>query len=806
MNSSRQSNMGKYDFESSDDEAYESCDDVHQPTEVVVKVRRSRPTKTTSVEVKTETPKKTRKRYPKTHVLKRGLESLTGHYEVFDADKLHYILNNRDEFKLAVYDVEESKARKRYMETCFGKDYDPFLMAEKYLKRSKDGKTEVNYKRNRGLGRAHAIGGLSQQGMPIEIRHTIAVDHHQDIDMVNAHPVLLLYLCQLRGLNTPVLKRYVKNRDDILKEVCSLTGISRGLAKIIFLCLLNGGTRDYSKLVKKPLVLTDFMIEMRMVHKEFSKDKEYPSHVKRLEARGKTFNQAASYVNVLLCDLEHKVLMCAANFIMVSTGDQDMTQFVLIFDGFQCPKQYKIDLLALSTHVKEELGIVMKFAIKPMDQGYKLPDSIPKYMPPTSEGAKNSFDYNDEYTYQSFHNEFRESKWNSYNDMDEALQEKYPKVIAKVLNGEGSLIKKSDEGSYDMVKKLGMSGFSMYYSKPNGKKAKMPFKDYMTSQKAFGKYECKLGTSTGKHFNVWAGFAAKRTEQSTKGCEAIKKFILEVWANSNPVYYKYIISWMAGMFTNLDGINKTALALVSAQGCGKNFITGFLAKLLRHTNVVEVVGVRPITQKHNAILSNKRLIVVNEMASTRKEFRSAFENMKALITEPEINIDPKGTAVYRIDNIGNYILCTNNADSIIVEKGDRRYTIFELNAMYKGNVKFFTDLAALAFNQETYDAFYTYLLDFDAVDVSKPIETSIKKDIAQLSMSAPMKFIETLREGGDYTSEDLIKSDVLYGMFSTWADKSGENTCSSRKFILSVRGEVVRVRRSKGVFYTIVFR
>jgi hypothetical protein len=792
--------MGKYDFASSDDEEYESDDDVAQATtQVVVKMRRSKPSKP---KTKPVADKKTRKRYPKTHVLKKGFTTSHKYSESFDADKLHYILSNRDKFELAEYDVEESQARKRYMESCFGKDYDPFLMAEKYLKRSKDGKLEVIYKRNRGLGRAHAIGGVSQQGMPIEIRHTIAATFYQDVDMVNAHPTFLLYLSTLRRLDTPVLKRYVENREAILKEVCSLTGISRGLAKIIFLCLLNGGTRDYKKLETKPLVLTDFMKEMFMIHHEFTKDKEYPEHVKRLEARGKTFNQAASYVNTLLCDLEHIMLMDALDYIKQGTEDRE-DSYVLVFDGLQCPLHMSIDLPGLSSHIKDKRGIDVKFAIKPMDQGYKIPNIIPKYMGAVIESAKNSFDYDDEYTYQSFHNEFRESKWKSKQDLDEALQEKYPKIIAKVLNGEGSLIKKGEEGTYDMVKKLGMSGFSMYYSKPDGKRIKISFKDYMKSQEGFGRYECKLGKSTGKNFNVWSGFGAKRTDKNTEGCEAIKKFILEVWANSNPVYYKFIISWMAGIFTNLEGINKTALALVSQQGCGKNFITGFLSKLVRQINVIEVVGVKPITQKHNAILSNKRLIVVNEMASTRKEFKSAFENMKALITEPYVNIDPKGSPVYKIDNVGNYILCTNNADSIIVEKTDRRYTIFELNAKYRGNVEFFESLAALAFNQETYDAFYTFLMDFDAVDVSKPIETSIKKDIAQLSMSAPVKFIETLREGTQYTSEDLIKSNVLYDLFSKWAEDNGENTCSSRKFILSVRGEVIRVRKSKGVFYRI---
>lgn len=152
---------------------------------------------------------------------------------------------------------------------------------------------------------------------------------------------------------------------------------------------------------------------------------------------------------------------------------------------------------------------------------------------------------------------------------------------------------------------------------------------------------------------------------------------MDVWASNNELYYKYIISWFDGLVTNLDGINRVALAIVSKEGCGKGILTDFMGYILGNDSIAETVGIQAVTQKHNTIIQNKRLILVNEMSSTKDEFRSNFDKIKSLITDSHVQIDPKGIAPYRTDIMGNYILCTNHADSIIISESDRRYAVFE---------------------------------------------------------------------------------------------------------------------------------
>src|SRR6056300_1216794 len=118
--------------------------------------------------------------------------------EKFDQHKLNHILKHRTQFK------------KQMRKSCFENDYNPFAVMEKYLHRSKKGRISVQYKQNKGIGRFFAVGGLSLQGFPREVRHTIQ-DGYVDIDVVNAHPVILEHLCKKLGIECKYLTRYITN-------------------------------------------------------------------------------------------------------------------------------------------------------------------------------------------------------------------------------------------------------------------------------------------------------------------------------------------------------------------------------------------------------------------------------------------------------------------------------------------------------------------------------------------------------------------------------------------------------------------
>ena len=66
--------------------------------------------------------------------------------ERFDRHKLNYIIKNKDTL------------RDRMRATCFEDGYDPFQIAQKYLKKSTNGTIKTKYKQNASFGRFKAVG------------------------------------------------------------------------------------------------------------------------------------------------------------------------------------------------------------------------------------------------------------------------------------------------------------------------------------------------------------------------------------------------------------------------------------------------------------------------------------------------------------------------------------------------------------------------------------------------------------------------------------------------------------------------
>ena len=213
--------------------------------------------------------------------------------EVFNQHKLSHIINNE-----ALY---RSKMRNK----CFDDDgYNPFTIAGKYLGKSKNGTIKTTYKQNSGFGRFHAVGSMSMQSMSREIRHTIASEFYVDIDVKNAHPVILRFMCEERGIPCKYLSRYNKKRDEFLAELST----DRDQAKTAVLSMINGGKKAAADIENPPAWLENFKKELKNIHKKFAKDPAFKKHKEKRVGEGVDYNHEASYMNTLLCDFENKIL------------------------------------------------------------------------------------------------------------------------------------------------------------------------------------------------------------------------------------------------------------------------------------------------------------------------------------------------------------------------------------------------------------------------------------------------------------------------------------------------------------------
>lgn len=702
--------------------------------------------------------------------------------ESFDQHKLNHIIENFASLR--------QKMRPKYFED--GKD--PLAVLKKYLNKSKNGCVDVKYKQNASKGRFYAIGALSLQTHPREVRHTIASDYYVDIDVKNAHPVILAHLCEENGWSHKLLRKYNENRDEFLSKISP----SKELAKMIVLSLVNGGVKDAAALENPPDFLKDFATEMTQIHKKFAKKypKEFAANKKARDTKDKSYNYGASFMNTLLCDFENNILQT----IWRTLGSPK--DCVLCFDGLMIRKEDQggapIDLDHLCRAVKSALEIEIELAVKPMTEGLEL-GKVEYYVPAVS----NQFDFTDPYCYNDFRNEFNGAKFSDSDEADDALS-KYKKVIAHVSQGKGFFVKKLTMGRLDMVPGLGSSCFKFMIAGE-----KVSFESYIGSKPSFRELDCYLQNCPEDVFNAWTGFQAKRVAKpESPGLRMMKDFIMDTWANNDEVHYNYIVSWFAGVVANLDGINGTALAMISEQGTGKTTLLEFMELVLRTVNTISVEGVDRATGRFNMNLKFKRLVNVNEMSSNRETFRDNFNIMKARITEGTMSLEPKGIDPFPARNIGNYVLFTNHKDAISVEESDRRYAIFEMGKKYINDFAFFEELRRVCFTQDVADEFYTYLLDFKRVNLKQIINTDLREELKQLSKSSPLRFLDAIGEDPELRSQVLpdgvsrVSTGLLYQQYKMWCEACGERGIqTSTKFGTTIGLKLEKVKSSGRISY-----
>jgi phage/plasmid-associated DNA primase len=283
--------------------------------------------------------------------------------ERFDIKRLYYIINNFDNLTVG-FDEEKKKSM--------------LSQANRYLQKSciinGVGTCNVEYVQKKVFENYQGrffVKHIGLQSMSKYIRHCIAGEYYVDIDMVNCHPNLLVFICKKNNIITPVLKSFIKNRKLFVDELVNI-GYTEDQAKTTYLSLINGGTKDYNDAIEKmpgKSLLESFKKEtvsiLNRLSKKFNNEFE---HIKK----NKSSNPKGSLVNHLLCELENNILMKIYEHI------GKPSDCVLCFDGMMIPHKLfgNINLNEIQMFIKAELGVNIELISKPMDKGFNITNEM----------------------------------------------------------------------------------------------------------------------------------------------------------------------------------------------------------------------------------------------------------------------------------------------------------------------------------------------------------------------------------------------------------------------------------------------
>ena len=424
---------------------------------------------------------------------------------------------------------------------------------------------------------------------------------------------------------------------------------------------------------------------------------------------------------------------------------------------------------------------------------------------------KITIDRNDNYIFSDFQRYYSSVVFASLAELNKTFYNDCNRVLAKVLQGRGFYIKKedTDDQIFNIVDGLANNdpcNFTIRYKVPKSKKqhtitdGKKQIKEIQVDEteeikflkmldssrvNTYSKFVCKPDGCLDHEFNVWTGFKAKIVKPiNMKLIQPMLDYIKSVWCCNDEKMYQYLLSWLALTVQKPGSPVQVAFFVYSEQGCGKNTLTDFLTDHVLGESVCGVANqVNDVVRNFNTSLLNKKFYLINEMGATKEEFKNNFDKLKHLVTEKTINIEPKGRDSYKVPNFMNWIMVSNNRDAIYLDESDRRYCCIEISNEHMNDHKYFGDLRKKCFNDEVGNHFFTYLMNYDCVDVREIPMTKLKESIKQLSKSNMQLFEEHFAEQIKLDKDDReavysdisgsIASSIIYDLYRRWCDANG---------------------------------
>lgn len=207
-----------------------------------------------------------------------------------------------------------------------------------------------------------------------------------------------------------------------------------------------------------------------------------------------------------------------------------------------------------------------------------------------------------------------------------------------------------------------------------------------------------------------------------------------------------VLRWCATLIAKPDVRMLYALLLVSVtQGVGK---TTLGAKILAPLVGDQNTGFPPeediVNSSFNGWLANKRLIVVGEIYSGHSW--KAYNRLKGLITDPDIEVNEKYQRPYRVENWAHFFVCSNSRRALKMEDDDRRWFYPEVTEAKWPRSKFvefrrWLQGGGLRIIKNWAEGYGNYVSDG-----SRAPMTGLKKELIEASRSEAQKEVADLAE------------------------------------------------------------
>lgn len=249
-------------------------------------------------------------------------------------------------------------------------------------------KIQYNKSKNNPFGRCNPENGVGLYNIRREIRHTLANDNYEDVDIDNCHPKILLLTLQGAGIDAPLLSSYVENRQewlDLVNKHYKITQmdkvkeqphLKKDIPKDLFIRLLFGGGSqawvskwgiEVSFANQK---LIDFENEIATINEWMAMANPHILEIAEKQ-KDESCNINGTVCSYFLQECEVQILETIYLYC-VKNGYIKNDNAVLCADGLMIEKRfYKPQLIKeLEQEILIKTGFDLKLSNKAMDLGY----------------------------------------------------------------------------------------------------------------------------------------------------------------------------------------------------------------------------------------------------------------------------------------------------------------------------------------------------------------------------------------------------------------------------------------------------
>ncbi len=636
---------------------------------------------------------------------------------------VHYLFAQKNSWLAAYYDekkkpAEDIKKLKKYLleMMLFG------------------GKATRKYSYARSLDYGRLYSGNSIQGIQKHFRGLLCNGVTTDIDMINAHPNILLYVCKKHDIKCPNLEAYVKDRDSYLNELIEQEPkLTRDDAKELFLIATNSNRKNYGT---KYYFLKDYDTEMKRIQCELLSHEDYQD----VFANAKKSNLLGSNLNHILCKYENDILQTMVEHLEL----KKYKVHALMFDGLMIYGDHyeNMELLQeLEDMIYEAWRWNIKLCYKPHSTKIEIPST---------------------FTY---------TQMKSYEAMKEEFEQKHLKVgdvFIKESDEEVKIMKRNN--MFETYEHLNYMGDEKKESFINAwfKDDKLRTMDKMD---VYPKHSlCPPDT-----YNLWRPFRCELMKDEYEKDEEGLAFVLnhiKILCNNEDEVYEFVLKWFAQMILHPES-KSCLLIFISNEGVGKGLLMELLRQMLGERKLMESANpARDVWGHFNSAMQNSFLVNINEAG--RKDTFDMEGKIKSLITDQALTINGKGMTPFDVKSFHRYIWTTNLNDPVSTSKDDRRKVIIRCSDEKIGDSEYFKTLSHYVSNVNTVRTVYDYFKSLPDVPY-KFTKDMLPVTVYHKEMQEMQKDVITLFLEHFVCEHNGIKKFTNYAMFEMFKNFCHKN-------------------------------